>query len=358
MNSEKIGLFIAQLRKQKNMTQKELAKKIGVTDKAISRWETGRGYPDIEFLPDLSKELSVSLNELLNGEFQTESQPVIVPNANLEYVCYAAKINKKKQKKRWITGVSVFIAFVILYSGIIIADRIRFDMEYFSGSDNCVVQPDYSYIMYYDKKYIPLDTGYLGKCQPSEKGAYDCELADKAVDVAKIEGYSPVARILFGEDKIYYVKGIPNDDIIYLYTDYDNLKTQYYVKEEKSEYYSEILSKAEPEKYSAQIVQKDTHTKNIPVSDNVVKALKEAEKGKKDLSVDTAINRSLGEESIRVYAYEANNIFYQNQGELLYKNSKYYWYPYNGLPNYSSSPYVIDNVYYEELEKVFSYMFK
>jgi len=73
MNQEKIGKFIKELRAKKEMTQQELAEKIGVTDRAISKWENGRGTPDISLLIPLANELDISVLELLNGE-KTENQ--------------------------------------------------------------------------------------------------------------------------------------------------------------------------------------------------------------------------------------------------------------------------------------------
>ena len=68
MNLNKISNFIKTKRKELGITQDELAKKLFVTEKAISRWETGRGTPDISLLLPLSKELKVDVSELLNGE--------------------------------------------------------------------------------------------------------------------------------------------------------------------------------------------------------------------------------------------------------------------------------------------------
>lgn len=68
MNAEKTGAFIAKLRGELVLTQKALADKVGVTDKAVSKWETGRGFPDVGILEILSKELGVSVTELINGE--------------------------------------------------------------------------------------------------------------------------------------------------------------------------------------------------------------------------------------------------------------------------------------------------
>ena len=68
MDNEKFGKFIKELRKEKNLTQKQLADKINITDKAVSKWERGLSFPDITMLNILSKELNVSVEELLNGE--------------------------------------------------------------------------------------------------------------------------------------------------------------------------------------------------------------------------------------------------------------------------------------------------
>ena len=68
MDQIKIGKFIAELRKSKNMTQQQLAEKIGVSFKTVSKWETGRGLPELSTLKPLSDELGITINELLNGE--------------------------------------------------------------------------------------------------------------------------------------------------------------------------------------------------------------------------------------------------------------------------------------------------
>lgn len=74
MNQDKIGQFIAECRKGKHMTQQELADKLGITDKAISKWENGRSMPDISLLESLTKELDITINELLSGEKLSDNQ--------------------------------------------------------------------------------------------------------------------------------------------------------------------------------------------------------------------------------------------------------------------------------------------
>lgn len=68
MNQEKIGNFIAELRKEQNMTQRQLAECIGVSDKTISKWERGNGLPELSTIPELCRTLGINTNELLSGE--------------------------------------------------------------------------------------------------------------------------------------------------------------------------------------------------------------------------------------------------------------------------------------------------
>ena len=68
LNQNKIGKFIAERRKMQELTQKQLAEKINVSDKAVSKWETGRSMPDNAILFDLCKVLDINVNELLSGE--------------------------------------------------------------------------------------------------------------------------------------------------------------------------------------------------------------------------------------------------------------------------------------------------
>ena len=68
MNQEKIGKFIAKCRKDKKMTQSELAEKLGVTDKSIGNWENGRNMPDLSLFKPLCDELDITINDLLSGE--------------------------------------------------------------------------------------------------------------------------------------------------------------------------------------------------------------------------------------------------------------------------------------------------
>lgn len=68
MNQIKIGKFIAECRRKKNLTQAQLAEKLNITDRAVSKWETGKSMPDSSIMLELSEILGITVNELLSGE--------------------------------------------------------------------------------------------------------------------------------------------------------------------------------------------------------------------------------------------------------------------------------------------------
>ncbi len=68
MNQEKIGKFIAKCRKNHHLTQEQLAEKLGITYKAVSKWECGKGLPDASIMIDLCNILEIKVNDLLSGE--------------------------------------------------------------------------------------------------------------------------------------------------------------------------------------------------------------------------------------------------------------------------------------------------
>ncbi|MGN1162075.1 MAG: helix-turn-helix domain-containing protein, partial [Candidatus Fimenecus sp.] len=84
MNNAMIGQFISAKRKSLGMTQQELAEKLQITNKAVSKWETGDGMPDIQLLKPLSEVLDVTVDEILNGEeTETVKPEPTVTNINM-----------------------------------------------------------------------------------------------------------------------------------------------------------------------------------------------------------------------------------------------------------------------------------
>mgnify|MGYP001851850077 FL=1 len=90
MNQVKIGKFIAKLRKEKKMTQQELADLLNVTDRAISNWENGRRMPDVTFFKPLCEILDISVNELVAGEriSKEDKQTLDKTSISLQNVSY------------------------------------------------------------------------------------------------------------------------------------------------------------------------------------------------------------------------------------------------------------------------------
>lgn len=121
MNQIKIGQFISALRKDRNMTQLELANKLGVTDRAVSKWENGRGLPDISLIIPLCEELSVSVNELLCGEkIVTEDINKKSEENIIETLNYSEKRVKKTKLIFYSVLASVLSVIIIFVTAFII----------------------------------------------------------------------------------------------------------------------------------------------------------------------------------------------------------------------------------------------
>lgn len=113
MNQQKIGKFIQERRKEKNLTQVELAEKLGVSNRTISKWENGNSLPDYSMFNDLCKELDISINELLSGEKLTnENYQEKLEKNFVDTIDYNNKIRNKKIRK--FVFLLIFIIFVYL----------------------------------------------------------------------------------------------------------------------------------------------------------------------------------------------------------------------------------------------------
>lgn len=116
MDLVKIGKFIASLRKDKNLTQEELAEKLYVTDRAVSKWERGLSLPDAGNMLDLCNILGITVNELLNGEkinmkdYEKKTENLLLEMAKQEEVK-----NKKLLADMWV----IMITALLFYAGII-----------------------------------------------------------------------------------------------------------------------------------------------------------------------------------------------------------------------------------------------
>ena len=119
MDQRKIGQFIAQRRKQNELTQMQLAEKLNITDKAISKWERGIAMPDTSIMLELCDILGISVNELLSGEkidMENNNQK------NEQLLLELAKELERKNKTIWTSmWVIMLVSMTALFAGILIA---------------------------------------------------------------------------------------------------------------------------------------------------------------------------------------------------------------------------------------------
>ncbi len=111
MDNKTTGAFISARRKELSLNQKQLAEKLGVTDKAVSKWETGRSAPDIALLEPLARELGVSVVEILQGEKVEEEN---FPTISDEVVVKTMKKDKQKLRRAVIVAVSIMLSILLL----------------------------------------------------------------------------------------------------------------------------------------------------------------------------------------------------------------------------------------------------
>lgn len=122
MDMQKIGAFLADLRKEHNLTQEELGEQIGVTNKTISRWENGNYLPPVEMLQILSDKYEVSINEILSGErldskdYKTKAEENIA--VALESSTFTLKDKKAFYEKKWLNDhlLELIVEIMLMFS--------------------------------------------------------------------------------------------------------------------------------------------------------------------------------------------------------------------------------------------------
>lgn len=129
MNHERMGNFICEQRKAKGLTQKQLAERLDITDKAVSKWERGMGYPDVTMLTKLADALGVTTTELLNGGREESTAPkaeTLVQNA-LQYAEKVTVTNSRATRNIMLFGVaglSVLAIIVCVICNLAISEKL------------------------------------------------------------------------------------------------------------------------------------------------------------------------------------------------------------------------------------------
>lgn len=120
MDQIAIGKFISEERKNKGFTQRQLADKLNISDKTISKWECGNGFPEVSLLLPLCENLEISVNELLSAKRLAENIYKKKAEENIMQLINEREINKNRFKSSIITGVISLVAFLTLVMIVII----------------------------------------------------------------------------------------------------------------------------------------------------------------------------------------------------------------------------------------------
>ena len=137
MDQIKIGKFIAESRKKNNLTQMQLAEKLNITDRAISKWENGKAMPDSSIMLDLCNELKISVNELLSGEMIDMNNYNEIAEKNLLEIAKKEEMqNKKLMMYENVIGFGSTISFLTLI--VIFLDKINSAIILLNANKNTI----------------------------------------------------------------------------------------------------------------------------------------------------------------------------------------------------------------------------
>lgn len=121
MDQIKIGKFIAEMRKEQSLTQIDLAEKLGISNKTISKWECGNGMPDYAVMENLCEALHINVNELLSGERLPSKEYNKKAEENMMSLIQESNENYKKERKEFIGMVLGIIAIILLFFYIVVS---------------------------------------------------------------------------------------------------------------------------------------------------------------------------------------------------------------------------------------------
>ena len=142
MNQEKIGKFIAECRKEKNLTQVQLAEKLNMSYKSISKWETGRGMPDSSIMLELCNYLGINVNELLSGEHLKEEQYQEKANENIINIAKESDKNRKNKNRIVAVVAVIFLCVLLMLFANIVYNNIETNVAYDDRLVECKFEND------------------------------------------------------------------------------------------------------------------------------------------------------------------------------------------------------------------------
>lgn len=160
MNLDKIGKFIANCRKEVKLTQEQLAEKLNITDRAVSKWERGLSLPDADKMLEICNILGINVNELLNGE---KIDMKDYENKNEELLLEMAKQEEQKNKRLMLDMWVLTITACIFYIGIVALAALTLEDGPVLGTIICISTVLLVFVCFYGLK-LETDAGYY-ECQ-------------------------------------------------------------------------------------------------------------------------------------------------------------------------------------------------
>ena len=204
MEQEKIGKFIQDLRKEKNMTQKDLAERLGVTDRAVSKWENGRGMPEVSLMKPLCEILGISVSELLSGERIDKQE--YREKSEFRFLDTIQVKEKVIQKKNISLCVIAVVAFLLLFAGIALVYWLPLTRAYFSPAEDVEI--------FYVRKTLPV----MPYGETLARFDYPREFVEQditeRIDLEQLEDLLPLMRVTVYREE-YNTSGFWVGDYIY-----------------------------------------------------------------------------------------------------------------------------------------------
>ncbi len=243
MNQKKIGTFIAQCRKEKNLTQMQLAEQLEITSQAVSKWENGRGMPDVSLLQPLCNILEISLNELFSGEHISEEEYKCKAEENISKLFREKQIAKLKPVKYVFsicTNAALFVAAIELVVGLV---------GYFINPDILIPMLINSIV------WFALFGLSLGKLMYDKQKLRNLKLLGVFVN-AEIEDMIPVSWIRIGN----FVSCRIACNFLYEGKEYKALSGYYVLTPftKKEDLYANVyMEKDNPARYSVELLRKE-----------------------------------------------------------------------------------------------------
>ena len=137
MNQEKIGNFIAKCRKAKKMTQVELAEKLGVSDKSVSKWENAKCMPDLSLFLQLCDVLEITINDLMAGEKVDDKEYINTLENN--FISLVSNVERRNKIRRKLLMIIMIIAFLIGITGYYIYFSYELDVKFDNRVMTCEI---------------------------------------------------------------------------------------------------------------------------------------------------------------------------------------------------------------------------